>query len=294
MDKNFKIWGVSYGLIGDLVMGLPALNYFEKLYPGSYKIWVIQKKVAYCAPLYLNHPLIDNIHITEEWNGFSSRDVSIAMKCDVTCNLYSWQHSSPNWYNEKSVVEETAFIAGITDLSILTEEEKKPKLYRWFDPEMEESQDTYSGSPPERKPMDTTVAIFPYSAGKGDNRTPGFDWWFKYCGELYKIGVKTLQFGNPHLPKIAVNQCKLPFFNQMKAALCCDLAIGGSSGVMYVLAAYGHPCIDINTNWLKNHNRNFMSIAPVGDEVHTIFKEGEVPPVEEAIEKTKELLGRGQ
>ena len=33
MNKNFKIWGTSYGLIGDLIMSLPILNYFEKKYP---------------------------------------------------------------------------------------------------------------------------------------------------------------------------------------------------------------------------------------------------------------------
>ena len=54
-----RIWGFSFGVIGDLVMGLPMLNYFEKKYPGSYKYWVIEKKCADCAPIYFNHPLID-------------------------------------------------------------------------------------------------------------------------------------------------------------------------------------------------------------------------------------------
>ena len=30
VDKNFKIWGVSFSLIGDLIVGLPQLNYFAK------------------------------------------------------------------------------------------------------------------------------------------------------------------------------------------------------------------------------------------------------------------------
>lgn len=30
--KNLRIFGVSYGLVGDLVMGLPVLRYYDKLY----------------------------------------------------------------------------------------------------------------------------------------------------------------------------------------------------------------------------------------------------------------------
>ena len=55
-------------------MGLPILNYYEKKYPGSYKYWVIQKKCAQCAPLYFNHPLIDRIKITDEWDEFGDYD----------------------------------------------------------------------------------------------------------------------------------------------------------------------------------------------------------------------------
>ena len=66
-DKNFKIWGVSFSLIGDLIVGLPQLTYFEKKYPGSYKYWGIHKKMSHAAPLFYNHPLIDRIKITSSY-----------------------------------------------------------------------------------------------------------------------------------------------------------------------------------------------------------------------------------
>jgi hypothetical protein len=56
LEKNFKIWGVSYGLVGDLIMGLPVLTHLEYKFPGSYKMWVIEKKVGFMAPFFLNHP----------------------------------------------------------------------------------------------------------------------------------------------------------------------------------------------------------------------------------------------
>ena len=75
--NKVKIWGTSFSLIGDLIMSLPQLTYFKKKYPSSYIYFVIHKKIAYCAPLFLNHPLIDNIRISQEWSGFGDEDYKI-------------------------------------------------------------------------------------------------------------------------------------------------------------------------------------------------------------------------
>ena len=85
IDKNFKIWGTCYGLIGDLVMSLPILTYFEKKYPGSYKYFAIEQKVSQCAPLFFNHPLIDRIKITDEWSGFGRIDRRLIAGCNIKC-----------------------------------------------------------------------------------------------------------------------------------------------------------------------------------------------------------------
>ena len=61
------------GLIGDTICSLPTLLYFEKKYPGSYKIWPIEKKVSFIAPLFLNHPLIDKIKISGGWGEFNGK-----------------------------------------------------------------------------------------------------------------------------------------------------------------------------------------------------------------------------
>ena len=78
-----KIWGTSFSLIGDLIMSLPQLNYFKKKYKDTYINFVIHKKIAYCAPLFFNHPYIDKIIISGEWSSFSSNDYNIASNCDV-------------------------------------------------------------------------------------------------------------------------------------------------------------------------------------------------------------------
>ena len=55
-----KIWGTAFSLIGDLIMSLPQLNYYKSKHKDIYVNFVIHKKISYCAPLFFNHPLIDN------------------------------------------------------------------------------------------------------------------------------------------------------------------------------------------------------------------------------------------
>ena len=77
-QKQMKIWGPLSGIIGDLIMGLPMLTYFEKKYPGSYKYWGIHKKMSHATPLFYNHPLIDRIKITDKWGEFGQYDYELA------------------------------------------------------------------------------------------------------------------------------------------------------------------------------------------------------------------------
>jgi ADP-heptose:LPS heptosyltransferase len=58
-----KIWGVRSGMIGDMIMALPILNWLEQIYPHSYKYWVIGQRFSQALPLFINHPMIDKIHI---------------------------------------------------------------------------------------------------------------------------------------------------------------------------------------------------------------------------------------
>ena len=73
--KNIKIFGGRGSLIGDTIMFLPALNILEKLFPNSYKIFPISQKTSYSAVFFLNHPLIDKIHILEKWEGLGQNDI---------------------------------------------------------------------------------------------------------------------------------------------------------------------------------------------------------------------------
>ncbi len=282
--KDFKILGVSYGVVGDLVMGLPALTYFEKKYPGSYKYWFIEKKVAFMAPLYLNHPLIDCIRITGEWSGFSREDYEIASTCDVKCTIMNWKHDELDWYNYRDQVEETARIAGIYDLKeVLTEEELIPKLYQWFDVGLEKGVNTYAKeNDSDAVDYSKTIAIWPFAtAGGGLGRSPSLEWWNVMICLIHNEGYKTLIFGHksePRIPNISSHgdYRHLSFFEQVKIALACKMSIGTDSGNMWVMGAYSHPAIHLLTDWLPGYiyiperplaspNKNSVNLFASGD-----------------------------
>lgn len=278
--KNMDIFGVSYGLTGDLIMGLPVLRYFEKKYPGSYKTWVIEKKVGYMAPFFLNHPLIDQIRITEEWGGFGVGDHMIANGCNIKCTMDNWKHSSPDWYNYTNCIEETAYIAGVDDLlSVLGERDLYPKLEQWFDVGCDDPNfQTYSKrSNADIRTKFKTIALWPFATATGMiARSPSMGWYSSLVMHLRRMGYDVFQFGYKTDPKIGGCHVytHMTFFDQVRLALSTRMSIGTDSGNMWVMGAYSHPAVHLMTNWMQGHVRNFDALLPVNQCGHKVFAPG--------------------
>ena len=272
---------MSYGLIGDLIAGLPLLTYYEKKFPGSYKYWVIQKKCAFTAPLFLNHPLIDRIKITDHWNNMGEEDKRIRSSCDVATRFEDWSHSDSYWYNKVSFIEETAFVAGvdIIDLnSTLSNSEMKPKLKKWFDVGLDDpTAHTYTKiRNNDLSIFENSVGIWPFGQGAGVGRNPENSWWSSLISLLIESGVNVFHFGKKDDPILSSkrgynNMTYLNFFDQVRACLATSVALGVDTGPMWVMGAYSHPAIHLVTNYLPNHSTNFLCLNPVNDNAETIF-----------------------
>lgn len=281
--KDFKIWGFTYALIGDLIMGLPQLTYMEKKYPGSYKYWVILQKVSQCAPLFLNHPLIDKIYITEGWNSFSTKDLKIAKSCDVATNYNKWVHSRKDWYNYNNCLEESAYMAKLHDIKeVLTEEERIPKLYKWFKPELPNlANKSYSKKyTPSLEDLTKSVGIWPFAAAKSKTRSPSISWWKAVTDLLIEDEFKIFIFGWEDEPTLndhpnCISYKHLSYFDQVKASLATSVCIGPDTGAMWVMNAYGHPCVNLLSNYLKNHTKNKLAFQPVGKKGITVFADND-------------------
>ena len=304
-----KVWGTSFSLIGDLIMSLPQLNYFKNKYRDVYIYFIIHKKISYCAPLFFNHPLIDKICISGEWSSFNNDDYNLASSCDIITTkidhnlkkLLDREHEDKYWYNSKSCIEETALMSGINDFnSFLSNDEKFPKLYKWFDPGFDQIQKkgAYNYHKIEPKNLNfklsKSISIWPFAGyGRSKNRNPDEKWWTEIVKRFIDDGINVYHFGYFKEPILSSNNkfyhnlTKLDFFSQIKISLGSKLSLGTDSGSMWVLSAYSHPTLILLTNWYDNHVKNFTAALPPNKDGDYIFKENDFSSltVDEVYEK---------
>lgn len=281
-----KIFGVTYGFIGDLVIGLPILKCLEKKYPGSFKTFGIQKRFAFSAPLFLNQPLIDRVQILNDYTGFpTDKDATLKEYNIILRDPQEFQNRYyNNWWNQGlSTLEVTAINHGFDVREYLTSEERKPRLDRWFDVGFSPNDNVYVKG---YKPKETTyshIVLFPFTASHKHLQylhSPSIEWWQKLVKELVGYGHTVYQLGLFRDGTIMDNfdtfSClsHLDFMKQIQIALSSKLVIGTDNGIMWVMGAYNHPVIHLMTNWLPNHNRNLMCLEPYNDNGETIFEFG--------------------
>lgn len=304
-DKNFKIWGIGYGLVGDIIMQLPLFTYFEKKYPGSYKYLVIEKKVSFCLNLFINHPLIDRIKVTNHWSNVGEEDLKLARECNIIDRALDldkgirkppfkgkW-HKDSHWYNHYNFIDEIAYIFGVNDLcNVLNEDERIPKLYKWF-PSTSKNINAYTKEETSNESFKSNIAIWPYAgyvSGLG-NRNASINWWKKLVSALINKGYTVSHFGiDNHIFSNNSNYKRYHgynFFEQIKLSLLTGIAIGNDNGAMWAMAAYGHKCINLLTDYLPSYKDSEFSISPVGINTYSFFEYGSADNIriEDILEK---------
>ena len=291
-----KIWGTAFSLIGDLIISLPQLNYFKNKYKDIYVNFIIHKKIAYCAPLFFNHPLIDKIHISGEWSSFDEKDYELASRCDfvttkidhINKKIFDRKHDRLDWYNTRDVIDESALMSGIEDFpDKIIENEKYPTLYKWFDEGFEDIQKkaAYACKKKEKNNenfiLSNSISIFPFAGyGRSKNRNPDKKWWDNLVNKFVENKIHVYHFGYITEPSLSSDKkfyhklTNLDFFYQIRIALGSKMSIGVDSGSMWAMAAYSHPTIVLLTNWFKGHKENFYATNPINLNGDSIFTEG--------------------
>lgn len=261
MRKNFRIWGLRGSLAGDMTMSLPILNYLEQQYPNSYKYFVIHKKCSQFASLFINHPLIDCIRITENKESLGAEDIEIMKQCDLAINIAP-QHpdgmpattEESCWWNKWTLTQETFRMAGfdVNEYIKMPIELQYPKLTQWFDIQK----------------LKNVIAIFPFSSyGVESKRSPSYEWWKRMIKLLIDNKYTVFHFGGENEPNFGFDLyyrfCHLPIFEQIKMALGCDLIINTDSGSGWIAGSYGARQITLLTNEAPNHKENLLAFAPM-------------------------------
>ena len=236
--------------------------------------------MSHAAPLFYNHPLIDRIKITDTWGGFGEYDYKLASDCDITTRDIDHERKTllnarpeDYWYNRHDIIEQIARMSGISDIrEVLTEEELRPKLYKWFDADfdaIEKNEGYTKARTSSGKIPNKSIVIWPFSGyNHWPSRSPSPHWWNVLVDTLINNGFTVFHCGwieEPHVSNLdGYNRCvDLSFFEQVKISLATNLAIGADSGSMWTLGAYSFPAIHLMTNWRDGHVENFSAMNPV-------------------------------
>jgi ADP-heptose:LPS heptosyltransferase len=255
-----KIFGTRMSLIGDIIMSLPVLQKLCEIVDKPYVYFSIAQKCKQSAPLFYNHPLIQEIKISDQFEDLGENDFKIIKECDIVLPVRPNPPDQFDWYNYRSLIEETTRMAGFSQSFTA---DTVPILY-------------VNKEIPHIKQK--TIAIWPFAGyGKGSSRSPNIEWWKNTCDALTRKGFNILHCGVNNEPDIFTGDqysriTNLEFADQIYYSLGCCGAIGTDSGSMWVIAAYHQiPQINLITNWLPNHNKNLLSLAPVGKKVRNLY-----------------------
>jgi hypothetical protein len=187
--------------------------------------------------------------------------------CDLVLNTMP-PHPDDRFPNDFDIYEETFRMSGlpIEEFWAMTEEEKRPKLVKWFD--------TENLGP-------KTLAFFAcagYGANGWASRNPTKQWYEKLLPMLYAEGFTIYQFGHPldytFAPHSQHVDCRsLPFFDQVKKSLGTSIALATDSGTSLILGAYGFAQVSLLTNHWNSpkHVRNFYAFGTNNPNNYSFF-----------------------
>ena len=255
-------------MIGDNLSTLPTARLVKKYDPNSHITWAIGKKSSSFAPLLLNHPDLDSIFITDGLEGLESEnDFNKFNSCNFKLNL-SPQHPDSIYPSQRNIYLESFLMAGFSEeqWALLTEDEKIPKLIKWWIPVNRLFSDRkiifFTGMPNfgreskrwiTKKYLENLIEILInlgycviQSGGEQDER-----WFSNYdLSDSFKNKLQTNY--------IRVNEKS--FFEQIQIANECDLIIGSDSGMSLVCGAYRLNQISlIPIHWGNNSNPTALS-----------------------------------
>ena len=258
--KNNKIIIGRSQLIGDQICALPIARYFKKLYPDSYLIWPIAKKISQIAPIYINCKWINEIYVTDGQEGWESeRDYNKLKSVNYSMEINP-QHPDSQYPQKFNIYSETWRMGGLNYevWESLPEEEKRPKLEKWWNPVKIET---------DKK----IIGIWAQAGYSIENkRNPSKQYWEKLIKNLIVEGYEIYQFGsqkdwvffedNKEIKRLIKRCNDLSLFDQIKIALECSICLGTDSGSSLVLGAYSMNFISlIPVHWGNENNPSALS-----------------------------------
>lgn len=228
---SYRFAGFHLSLFGDIAMGTVAARILKTRHPDSHFTLLIGKDFAEMAPLFREHPHIDDVHVcSSPRNGFDETDIEWlkTQRFDHVFNpMADHDHSRP-WWRERHQTLELAHMHQIPT------EGESPKivLKKWW-----ESTGRYRNY----------VAISPFPAwyaGLGNNKALTIEQADYLVDDILSKGFKVLQIGHRDEPKlVGAEKPDVSYFQSVVNALECRGMVMGDSGLNWVLSGYDHPVV---------------------------------------------------
>lgn len=222
-----KIIGFNAGQYGDLVMNTVACRAAKQQWPDCYLTLGIGKPFEEIAPLFKNHPHIDDIHIWESYNGLTDGDKKYIdeQKFDKVFNPMPY-HKNLNWYNEVDC--QTAEVCRMHDLE--PPEDLSCYLEKYFFP---------------RQLSWDFICISPFTAHEPKNMD--MTRWIQIIKYIKNKGIDVCQLSSPNDPQLFgtfINSDR-SYFGSVKALLASRFLITLDGGLNWVSSAYKHPTLGL-------------------------------------------------
>lgn len=277
--------------IGDCVCSLPAAHYIKKVFPNSYSVVALDPRTRELAPLLINYPDIDRIHINQKEGGYTEVEKKWVSTFDFNLPLFghyvpeswaktmSWREAN---FRLRFQFQPAGSLLSGNGWNDLTEEEKKPKLEQWFKVER----------------FDKLIVLAPFVGYDLTNemtrtRSPSLDWWKLVVEMLLQMGFTIAQIGTTNFPLVYdhpsfYDKRSLSLLESVKVALGADLFIGACGGMSFLINAYGHKTICPYTDWVKNATPEALLPVNYKDRMIPIFGSDGINSI--SLEKIREAV----
>jgi len=225
-----KAIGFNQGQFGDLCMNLIACRAFKNAHDENHLTFGINKKYQEIAPLFLNNPLIDDIHIWDGYDNWPTRnDEKFIEESNFDKIFHPMERLRPSWQPFRHQTQEICLVHGLQppeDLQIF--------LNKFFD-----TKDGYK----------KYISICHSGATDSKKKNLSEAKIDKICELIIKYGYSPLFYQNKYKD---YDHIDTSFFESVQYLLSTKLLITIDSAMCWIASGYKFPTIGL-------YNQNYYS-----------------------------------
>ena len=228
-SKEHRVIGFNQGQAGDLCMNLVACRAFKEMFPKSEIIFGINRRYEQLAPLFLENPLVDGVHIWDGYDNWPTQADKDHIKSERFTHVFNPMphHTREDWYLDRHQTEEVCWMHGLrppNDLSV--------------------SLNKYFSTPPIDK---RRIAVNLHAATRAEAKTPSPAHARAIIKALEGSGYMPVQIGLPNEEQYCKERFVGTFFESVQFVLSCGALLTVDSAMAWIASGYKFPTVGLYT-----------------------------------------------